>query len=117
MNAGLLVLMLGSPLPPVTVGGEKPAPDLRVGMIIIEGNVRTLDGDILEELNLYPGQRLPGEADILRAEMRLLMTFHKRFDLADRQRPRVEFERNEPDSNFVDIRVRFPEKKRKKDKP
>ena len=64
-----------------------------------------------------PGGRLPSEADILRAEIRLLMTFHKRFDLADRRRPRIECERNEFDSIYVDIRVLFPEKKRKKDKP
>jgi hypothetical protein len=116
MTAGLLVLVLGSPLPPLGVEGQKVAPDLRVGRIIIEGNVRTPDREILEELNVFPGQLLPGEADFLRSEIRLLMTFHKRFDLADRQRPRIEFE-PETGSRFVDIRVLFPEKRKKKEKP
>lgn len=115
MTAGLLVLMLGSPLPPLAVEGQKPAPVLRVGSIVIVGNVRTPDREILEELNVFPGQLLPGEADFLRAEIRLLVTFHKRFDLADRQRPRIEFE-PKTCSEFVDIRVLFPEKGKKKEK-
>lgn len=91
---------------------DKKASDLRVGRVIIEGNVRTQDDEILEELDFRPGLRLPGEADILRTEMRLLMTFHKRFDLADRRRPRIEFEPT-TGSEFVDVRVLFPEKKPK----
>jgi hypothetical protein len=114
MTAAMLVLLLGSPLPPLNVEGQKPAPALRVGMIVVEGNVRTPDREILEELNVFPGQVLPGEADFLRAEMRLLMTFHKRFDLADRQRPRIEFE-PKTCSEFVDIRVLFPERKKPKE--
>jgi hypothetical protein len=115
MLASLLGAALAGALPPIPAH-DKPVPDLRVGRIIIEGNRYTLDGDILEELDFRPGQPLPSEADILRAEMRLLMAFHKRFDLADRQRPRIEFEA-EKGSNYIDIRVLFPEKKRKKDKP
>jgi hypothetical protein len=93
-----------------------PPDELRVGQVIIKGNVRTNDCDILDELSFRPGQRLPAdlEAAMLRAELRLLMTFHKRFDLADRQRPRVSVEAAEDDSPFVDVVVTFPEKRKKK---
>ena len=100
---------------PLEVEATEKASNLRVGHVLIAGNVRTPDGEILDELKfLRPGGSLPSEADVLRAEMKLLLTFHKRFDLTDRQRPKIEFEKDEVGSTFINVRIHFPEKRPKK---
>lgn len=87
----------------------------RVGQVFIEGNVKTKDNGIREELELYPGQRLPAEAELLKAEIRLLMKYHKRFDLAAGKRPRIKvLPPPDEETMFRDVWVSFPEKPRKK---
>lgn len=86
----------------------------RVGSIIIEGNVRTGDAAILNLLDgFYPGAELPSEADRLRCELRLLVAFHRRFDLDAGLRPEVVVLPNDHDSVFRDLLIRFPEKARR----
>jgi hypothetical protein len=95
------------------VPGVRAEPD-RVGQIFISGNLRTRDCPIRDVLELYPGMLLPDEAILLRTEIRLLMRFHNRFDLAAGKRPTLTVLPREGDSPFRDIEVRFPEKSPKK---
>jgi hypothetical protein len=91
-------------------GAEVRAEPDRLGAIFISGNVRTPDCSIRDTLELYPGMVLPDEATLLRIEIRLLMRFHKRFDLAAGKRPTLKVLPREGDSQFRDIEVQFPEK-------
>lgn len=93
-----------------------PAAEPRVGRVIIEGNVVTKDSLILEEFPFRPGQLLPDEAKLLKVEIRLLMKFHKRFDLDGAERPTIQVLENEFASEYRDILIRFPEKGPKKPK-
>ena len=86
----------------------------RIARITYAGNQRTADERIGDVLELYPGMLLPDEAGLLRAEIRLLMRFHKRFDLAAGKRPTIRVLPRYGDSPFRDIEVRFPEKSPKK---
>lgn len=101
-----VAVVLGPAAPPA--GG--PPVQERVGLITLTGNTVTPDGDILDLLGLYPGGGLPDEAGLLRLEMKLLLAFHRRFDLDAGQRPRIELAPNDLDSLFRDVVVTFPEK-------
>ncbi len=105
MTAALLAAALSF----VPAGRAEPASLQRVGRIIVVGNARTPGRLILRRLDFFPGQLLPSEAELLRAEIRLLTAFPKRFDLAAGDRPTVAVVGNR-DSSFADIEVRFPEK-------
>lgn len=101
-----VAVALGPSVPPA--GG--PAVHERVGLIIIEGNVRTEDAAILRFLpGVYPGGRLPSETDRLRIELRLLTAFHRRFDLDAGLRPELVVLPNDNDSLFRDVKLVFPE--------
>jgi hypothetical protein len=87
----------------------RPEPD-RIGNIYIIGNVQTGHGPILDVLKLYPGTLLPDTATLLRTEIRLLMRFHKRFDLDAGKRPTLKVLPRQGNSPYRDIEVHFPEK-------
>src|SRR4051812_49132857 len=110
----MLFVALSSALPQLITGANIPPEPDRVGRIIIEGNDRTNSGDILDELRFCAGCLLPSKADLLDTEIRLLLKFHKRFDLADRQRPTIEIRELEFDTPWKDIVIHFPERKPKK---
>jgi hypothetical protein len=97
------------------VAQQGKAEPIRVAAIYIEGNVVTRDQSIHDELKFYPGQLMPSEADLLKAEIRLLMKFHKRFDLDAGKRPRIEVLPADFETDFRDVRVSFPEKERKRE--
>lgn len=108
MTAALLAAALA--FVPAAGRAERASP-ARVGRVIVVGNARTPDRLILRRLDFSPGQPLPGEAGLLRAEIRLLTAFPKRFDLAAGDRPTVAVVVVvHRDSGFADIEVRFPEK-------
>jgi hypothetical protein len=87
-----------------------PIPDkARVGQIIVYGNVRTERDTIEKELGFAPGERMPSEADRLKAELRLLMKFHKRFDLDAGKRPQILVIGN-LHNKYWDVEVQFFEK-------
>lgn len=88
-----------------------PSEGDRVGHITIEGNRKTADAAILPMVDLRPGALLPREADLLKAEIRLLMEHHKRFDLDGGHRPTIQVLPRSSGSVFRDVVVRFPERK------
>ena len=99
----------------MTSGNEKAAEPDRVASIEIEGNQWTSDSPIRDAVGLYPGMLLPDEATLLRAEIRLLMRFHERFDLDAGKRPTVKVLPRESDSRrFRIVEVNFPERIQKK---
>ncbi|HEX4607829.1 MAG TPA: hypothetical protein VH092_06445 [Urbifossiella sp.] len=102
MTAILLGLAIGGP------PAAPPPAEYRVGSIMIVGNSRTADRDILRELNVLPGQRLPDATDLRKAEIRMLLKFHRRFDIDGGKWPVVEVIANE--SAFRDVRISFPER-------
>jgi hypothetical protein len=110
MNAVLVGLSLV-----LMPGADKSEPQSqRIGYIFVVDNLRTKQLAILQELTaLYPGGKVPGEADMLRSEIRLLMKYHKRFDLDNGKRPTIQVKARKDDSVFCDIVVSFPEKERK----
>lgn len=87
---------LGIDAPAVT-----DSPRHRVGRIIIEGNEKTADREILEFLELYPGQEYD-DAAVRKSNARLK---NARFGSAT-----VEVLPNESDSVYVDVRIKVTEK-------
>ena len=87
------------------------ADQIRVGEIRLSDNVVTKSRAIRNALDddLCNGQRMPSEADRLKIEIRLLMKFHKRFDLDAGKRPQIVV-LPDPMSRYWDVEVRFPEK-------
>jgi|SRR5579864_689021 len=79
-----------------------------VGDICVIGNERTPDGDILEALQLYPGQYLPTKKELQLTELKLWMRYRKEFDLRYGYRPTIEI-RKYDDSQYVTVTVIFPE--------
>ena len=95
-------------------GPDKPASATtdRVGRVVLVGNGWTSDRAILRQVPVFPGEPLPGEAELLRAEIRLLVQYHRRFDLDAGKRPTVEVLPAIDGSAYRDIRVSFPERKK-----
>lgn len=104
---------LPEPAGPVAAARVPPVAPDRVGRVIMVGNTRTTDRAVLQELPaLRPGGPLPGEADLLRGEIRLLVKYHRRFDLDAGKRPAVEVLPATDGTMYRDIRVSFPERER-----
>jgi hypothetical protein len=103
----MTALLLGLAIvgqPPAT-----PPAQERVGRVLIVGNTRTADRDVLRELQAVPGQPVPSATELRRVEIRLLLKYHRRFDIGGGKWPTVEVIR-EGDSEFRDVRVSFPER-------
>jgi hypothetical protein len=85
----------------------------RIGRISIQGNFHTKSSRILDRLGFRSGQLLPKKDELLEAELRLLLEFHKRFELKKGLRPTIRVFPREADSCFRDIEISFPEKNKR----
>ena len=87
----------------VTPKGAKSAEPNRVGQIIIEGNTKTPDKKILDQLQLVPGQVFNNPAALDAARARL--------EKAGFRGATVEALPHESDAVYADIRVKVDESK------
>jgi RNA polymerase sigma factor (sigma-70 family) len=88
---------------------EAEKPLARVGQIIIIGNTKTLQGAILKQVSLYPGQVLT-YPDMQRAEQNLARTGLFVVDPGNGVRPTVTVRDSSTDSEFKDIVITVKEK-------
>lgn len=87
---------------------------VRAADFIVLGNRTTPTQAILDQIDLYPGMVIPGRLWKWRTELKLLAIFYERFDPVRGNRPRVQWLQPQGESDFRDLLIRFPERKRKK---